>query len=870
MTAPPVTRFGPYELVSRLGAGGMGEVWRARDTRLGRDVAVKILPRELADNGRLKIRLEREARAISQLSHPHICTLYDVGEEGGTPYLVMELVDGETLLHRLARGPMPLADVLRYGAEIAGALECAHRAGIIHRDLKPANIMITKGGAKLLDFGLAKSVATETGSDSTTLQKGVTEEGAIVGTLQYMAPEQIEGVDADARTDIFALGAVLYEMTTGQPAFAGKTRTSVIAAIIGGQPPPVRQMQPLAPSALDHVITTCLEKERERRWQSAHDVLAELQWIAAGDVSEPVRAKRIPSAWLVSAAVLSMLVAAAAFLYERERTKPVGPIAFSIISPQPLLLNAAIAPDGQSIAIVTYAGTDANDGTLWIRRIGAAKPSRLLDAPLQNIFWSPDSKTIGYFVEGKLMKVAVADGHPEVVASIEGYGVSGAWSRNGDIVFLPQWGNGLSRVSASGGAPLPVTRLDRGRHETEHDQPAFLPDGEHFVFLARTIPDESNVMFASDLRGRFTKRIGEADAIVGVWKGWLLFMKNGAVYAQRLNDKTFELVGPPTKIVDDVRYSEDTSNALPVSVSADGAISYLPVSNQPRYEVGWYDDGGRLIEKLFDESGIVDLSLARDDSRVAMQREDPRKGVHDVLIRDLARGITRRLTTGLSVNVTPQWSPDGNVVFFGSDRANAGSVDMYSQSEDGVSPPRLLWKGGDAKGPSDISPDGSLALAWVFSRKTKQDIWIFPLTGGPPRPWLVTDAEEGGSRFSPDGKWVVYSSNESGRWEAYVAAFPDGHRVQVSTDGGSQPQWDYDGSRIIFQNSEAAVCAVSVKTVGGMVEASKPVVLFQKPKTMTAWWRSRTTKRFLCLVIADPTQAVQLVNYTKGWAARLR
>ena len=861
MTVVPGSRLGPYEIVSRIGAGGMGEVWKARDTRLDRSVAVKLLSSDLANNAQLKVRFEREARSISQLNHPHICTLFDVGEG----YLVMELLDGETLADRLARGPLPLADVIRYGTQIADALDRAHHAGIIHRDLKPGNVMITKSGAKLLDFGLAKATQSPIAGDAPTMQKDLTQEGTILGTFQYMAPEQLEGTEADARTDIFALGAVLYEMTTGKRAFDGKTRTSLIAAIVGGQPAPIRSMQPLAPSALDHVIATCLEKDPEKRWQSARDVVNELEWIGEGAMLE-VAASKPSRVWPIVAAALAVVAIASSAMLLRERSKPSVPVAFSMMPPpaQWFPTSPAIAPNGNWIAVVSQ-GAD-NTSTLWLRKIGELTPVKLTTADwIASPFWSPDSKSIAYFGNRQLLRISIDGGQPELITKVDGYGVAGAWNKKGDIIFTPKFAAGLYRVPASGGEAVVLTTLDARAKETIHAFPIFLADDDRFLFVRRTTGENQNEIYAGSLSVNFQKAIMKADALVGVWRGWLLFVRNGAIYAQRFDDKKLVVSGDPKKIIDGALYIEAGANAG-ASLSADGAIVYPPVSTA-NFDFSWYDDTGRLQQKLFESKGGANLALTRDDSRVAMTIFDPRKGAADIYVRDIARGVATRVTGGLANHTYPVWTPDGTRVYFTSDRE--GMYDIFSQSDDGTSAAQPLWKGGDDKTSSTISPDGKTRLAWQYSPKTKGDLWIVPLDGSKPRQWITTDGSDTSPRFSPDGTWVVYQSDRSGRFEVYIAAYPDGRSYQVSTEGGLGAEWNYDGSRIVFSYARM-LYSVDVKRDGKTATVGKPVPLFAMPEMMTGWYRSKTANRFLCRTLVDPRDTIDTVNYVKGWADSLK
>src|SRR5438874_1533594 len=514
-------RLGPYEVLGPIGSGGMGEVWRGRDTRLDRSVAIKILPAELAGNAQLRMRFEREARAISQLSHPHICTLFDVGQQDGRDFLVMELLDGESLAQRLTRGPLTMPEVLRYGMQIADALDKAHRHGIVHRDLKPGNVMLTKSGAKLLDFGLATGSAAASVPVSTavaekpTEYKPLTEEGTIVGTFQYMAPEQLEGIDADARTDIFALGCVLYEMATGRRAFDGKTRTSLIAAIVGNEPVPMSQLQPLTPPAFEHVVAKCLAKDREDRWQSAHDIAEELKWIGtAGSqvgVAAPVAMRRRMRARGVAiVAVVASLLAIA-----------LGYVAWKRGSVQPRLIRASIMPppgtdfeltriDAASLTLspdgtrITFeANTKAGDAMIWVRSLAAADATPVAGTEKGHVpFWSPDGKSIGFFAEGKLKRVEISGGAPITLADAPD-GRGGAWNGEGVIIFEPDWRSPLYRVPANGGAATPLTKLDESRSETTHRWPSFLPDGRHFLFLAGShrvgLNSELNAIYVGSL-----------------------------------------------------------------------------------------------------------------------------------------------------------------------------------------------------------------------------------------------------------------------------------------------------------------------------------------------------------------------------------
>ena len=510
MTLASGTKLGPYEIQSPLGAGGMGEVYRARDTRLEREVAVKVLPANLSSDLSLRLRLEREAKAVSKLSHPHICTLHDIGHQDGVDFLVMELVEGETLEHRLVKGPLPPEQTIRFAAQIADALAKAHKRGITHRDLKPSNIMLTKSGTKLMDFGLAKQAGPPPLSaalpEMTTEQSKLTGEGTIVGTFQYMAPEQLEGKEADARTDIFGLGEVIYEMATGKPAFSGKSRASLIAAILTAEPQPMAALQPLTPPALERVVKKCLAKDPDDRWQSASDLASELNWIIEGG-SKATEGERVlagrrrwdRAGWLMAATFFLLMMAAGAALWHASNQRP-RPMYFHTSVPFPAN-DLALSLDGRMLAIVAYSA-QANNYVLWTYEVGGRRTSALDGTQGASYpFWSPDGKFIGFFADGKLKKIEVAGGQPQVLCDAPN-GRGGTWNRDGVIVFTPDAASaGLFRVSSSGGSPVAITKLDASRSETSHRWPVFLPDGRHFLYLGANFTGvlENNAIFLGSL-----------------------------------------------------------------------------------------------------------------------------------------------------------------------------------------------------------------------------------------------------------------------------------------------------------------------------------------------------------------------------------
>ena len=851
-------RLGPYEIVSRIGAGGMGEVYRARDTRLERSVAIKILPTDFAHNAQFKVRFDREAKAISQLNHPNICTLYDVGDD----YLVMELLEGETLADRLAKGPLPLADVLKFGAQIADALDRAHRAGIVHRDLKPANIMLTKAGAKLLDFGLAKSAVAEVTPDGATEahNKALTQEGTILGTFQYMAPEQLEAEEADARTDIFALGAVLYEMASGRRAFVGKTKTSLIAAIVGSHPQPLSQVIALSPPALDHVIQKCLEKEREDRWQSAHDVAEELKWIGTVVAEQkPVNVRATKMA-MVAVVLLAIALAAVSAMYWRARNAPRPRASFAMLPPEGFWFEQALlSPDGSTIAFL--ARNAKNEGGIWIRRIEDLEARRLTtnrdDGP---VAWSADSKWLAYLAttqQGRrLSKIAVTGGAPEVISQhVRSVNGGASWSADGTFIFNRIFNEGLFVVRPDGAEPQVLTKLDVKRRESFHGWPKFLSDGKRFLYIVHTIAEQKNEIWAGSLDGKIKKLVLRADSLTGVADDHLYYVTDGAMYAQPFNEDDLTLSGQPRRVAERVHFVESSITAH-ASLDRHGAILFRPVVERTM-EVGWYDRNGRRVEKLFDDINIGALRLSPDGTKIAARKWDATKGAADILIIDLVRGIRTRLTSGLSTHFSSVWSADGDRVFFISDRD--GPYDLYVQAEDGATPAIAVWKSDKDKDLFDASRDA--LLAGEFDVKAQGDIWLVPIDAPEKRrPLVTTEADERNATFSPDGKWISYISDRSGRYEVYVRRLDGGRTTQVSTEGAAGHLWSIDGKELFIRNLANQRFAVPLMYKETEVVPGKATPLFASPAIDNEMF-AVTEKGFGMLVVPDPSDYLSVYHY---------
>ena len=810
----------------------MGEVYRARDTRLDRDVAVKVLPAGFAANPEFKARFEREAKTISQLSHPNVCSLFDVGNHEGMEYLVMELIEGESLGDRLQKGPLPIALVLKHGIEIASALDAAHRQGIVHRDLKPGNVMLTKAGAKLLDFGLAKSgpLITSTSSvsqmaESPTQHQPLTEQGTILGTFQYMAPEQLEGLEADARTDLFAFGALLYQMATGQPAFQGKTRTSLIAAIVSGTPTPLSQLVPLTPPALDHVIKKCLEKDPDDRWQSARDLADQMRFIVdagsrAGEAA-PVLAKRktrTKVAWALNAAT-AVVAVLATFAAVKLTTAPPRIVRSSLLPPehtqyQPNFGAMVLSPDGLRIAFV--ARGDDGKQMLWVRALDALTAQPLAGTEDANHpFWSPDSRFLGFFSTGKLRKIDANGGPPQALCDATG-GRGGAWSINGTIVFTPSPTDVIYKVPAAGGAPVAVTEFDTKTSESSHRFPIFLPDGKHFLFLAEGRPDtegsqEGYTLYAGSLDSKDRKRVVATNAGARFAKsGYLLFLRDRTLLAQRFDAGKLELAGDAVPVADNLTrtgryesmFSVSDNDLLAVQANGASELSHLV----------WMDRDGRDLDTVGKPADYRSIALSHDGKRVVASIQDPKNQKTDIWALDLERGTSTRLTFDPANDYSPLWSPDDRTIYFTSHRQGRG--DLYRKSSSGTGTDEPVFGDPDQNILWSLSGDGRTGAIMTnnTTKKTGWDISIFSFADAKNRVFLETPFNEVAPAISSDGKWLAYNSNESGQGEVYVQSLGnDGGKWQISTEGGKLPQWTQDNGELVFQSPDDKLMVVTVK-----------------------------------------------------------
>jgi serine/threonine protein kinase/Tol biopolymer transport system component len=876
------TRLGPYEILSPLGAGGMGEVYRARDTRLERTVAVKVLPSSMSSSPEARQRFEREAKTISQLSHPHVCALYDVGREGETEYLVMELLDGETLTDRVAKGALPLEKTLRFGAEIADALDKAHRQGIVHRDLKPGNVMLTKTGVKLLDFGLAKAfepAAPQGSLTSLPTRQGLTQEGTILGTFQYMAPEQLEGREADARTDIFAFGAVLYEMATGTKAFSGASQASLISAIMKEDPAPITAVSPLTPPALEHVVRKCLAKDPEDRWQSAADLRGEIQWIAGGSQSAlgtpaPAVSRRRPRVSLAGALVgfaLGAVLSGLAFYGWFSRRPPhehvASPAWFSIMLPSDAPLAAygaqtlAFSPDGTRLA---YSAEQGGTTRLYLRSLGQLEAAPLRDSDgATSAFFSSDSQWIAFATGNKLMKVPVEGGVPQVICEANEVR-GGSWAPDGTIVFSTGT-SGLRRVSASGGEAKILLTPDQKKNETGFQWPQILPGEQATLFT--TLAGGARIGVVSLKTGQ-RRDLTEGMGAYYAPSGHLVFVRQGSLFAAPFDLERLELAGPAISILDGVMIVSPFQSAL-FAVSATGTLAYVPGS-APRHTLAFVDREGKAAALPFEPKGWEEPRLSPDGNQVAVtiRSDNP-----DIWILDLLRGSSARLTFDPGEDETPVWSPDGKWVAYGADR-RGHTRGIYRKASDGSGVEEKILDGDSHPHMTSWSPDGRTLVYTEFDPTYSGDIWYLTFGDKPEkRPWLRTPFNERAARFSPDGHWLAYVSNESGRDEIYVQPFPGpGGKWQISVSGGTEPVWSRDGKET-FYFSGRKLMSVPV-SAGATFSAEIPRLVFEGSFVPTrrgeaAYDVSPDGRRFL-LVRRDEKMVCSHLNVILNFSQELK
>jgi Tol biopolymer transport system component len=831
----------------------MGEVYKARDTRLDRAVAVKILSTTTVASADARERFEREAKAIAQLSHPHICALYDVGEaESPAPspqplmFLVMELLDGETLAARLEKGPLPLEQTLRYGIEIGDALDKAHRHGIVHRDLKPANVMVTRSGVKLLDFGLAKAAAPLFPSsmsvvDTAAAAPQLTGQGTIAGTLQYMAPEQLEGRPADARSDIFALGVVLYEMATGKKAFTASSPLALASVILHGDPPSLTSVNAAVPAALVRIVGTCLAKDPDERWQSAHDVGLQLAAIvgersnAAPAVDRPKRGRSRLTPWIVAGVLL--LLAFRSWLRERPATLPAAPsIRFAIPPPEGGSFSdtvetvcIALSPDGSQLA---YVAADATgERRVWLRTMSAVEARPLAGTEgSRTVLWSPDGRSIAFFTGDKLKRLDLPDGAPVTLSEVPDVGVVGTWG-DGQILFAAIPG-GFFRVPTGGGPAVRTLAPDVARGEFSISWPWFLPDGRRFLYLSRH-RDSSSLLMAEP--GKPPKEVlsGIVSNAQYVDPGYLVYARDGTLLGQRFEEASARVSGEPFPIAEPVRYFFSTG-ATTFATSRNGVLVYQSHAEGGR--LVWLDRSGRELGVVGEPAQHAGLRISPDGGRVLFSRSQPRIGTYDLYLFDVARGIEQRLTTDRLSEYSAVWLPGGRAtIFSGRLPPHLFRKDLVTGAEEELLPPPAFNTA------QDVSPDGKTLVFIQRTPRSTFDVWKLALDGPrTPTPLIETPFDTSNVRFSPDGRYIAFASSEQGRYEVFIAPYPvTGEKTRVSVSGGGLPRWSRDGHEFFYVTADRHFVVVPVRTTPSLVLGA-PQQLFAV-RGGTEWTDPRAT-----------------------------
>jgi Tol biopolymer transport system component len=870
------TKLGPYEIQSPLGAGGMGEVYCAKDTRLDRTVAVKILPAHLSANPDARQRFDREARAISSLNHPNICTLHDVGHQDGTDFLVMEYLEGETLADRLMKGPLPPEQVVKYGIEICEGLERAHKSGVVHRDLKPGNIMLTKSGAKLMDFGLAKATpAHEPPVSSLTMtvsrpsaEQPLTAQGMVVGTFQYMSPEQVEGKEADARSDIFALGAVLYEMASGKRAFAGKSQASIVAAILASEPQPISAVQPMSPPALDRVVRTCMAKDPDERWQTLHDVKLQLQWIAEGGsragVPAPVVARRRMSqklAWAVAAVASVAAIAFAVGFVLRAPVHP-HPLRVSILPPEQHAfdpLSIALSPDGTKLAFVATAA--GGTPQLWVRPLDSTAAQPLAGTDDASFpFWSPDSRSLGFFAEGKLKVIDASGGAVQTLANAP-LPRGGAWGAGGTILYTPDSTSVTFRIPAAGGTP------SRAFGDTKESAalgsprwPAFLPDGKHFLIF-QLAPDSQGgggVIHLGALDSQQDTVLLNSDCGAQYANGHVVFVHGGNLMTQTFDDKKLKLAGNPVPIAEQVR--TDNRGAAGFSLSNEGKLIFAG-GQAGTVDLAWYDRTGKKGDTI-DSGTFQDAHISPDGKKVSAARADA-EGHLEIYIYDLVRHTKSQFSFSQSRDDDPVWSPDGSTIVF--DSARSGKIDLYTRPANGARQEQLLYHDDFDKYVSSWSSDGKY-ISYEALANGHLEVWVMPMFGDhKPYVFLQGNYNTRFPVFSPDGKWMLFTSFESGHGQVYVVAFPKpGGKFLVGD--GQLGVWSRNGKEILYLDDHSRMASVDVTAHGDSLELGRPHILF--PAQPAQFEASPDGKRLL--MMQSPLESSSHLTLVLNWLQEIK
>jgi eukaryotic-like serine/threonine-protein kinase len=859
----------------------MGEVYKARDTRLNRSVAIKVLPPHFSDNAEMKARFEREAQTIAGLNHPHICVLYDVGHQDGTDYLVMEYLEGQTLAERLERGALPLDEALKLAIDIADALDKAHRQGVVHRDLKPSNVMLTRSGAKLLDFGLAKLRAADAKSAPVTVSAAPTDanaltmQGAILGTLQYMSPEQLEGKDADARTDIFAFGTTFYEMVTGKKAFEGKSQVSLMAAILEHEPQPVASLQPLSPPLLDRLIRKCLAKDPHDRWQSASDLVEGLKWIRDGAGAAPI-ASTSRTRWkpaIVLAIILAVAGALVSAVFFSSRPVSETPLWFSVIPTEGNFSSVpagAISPDGNSIAFSAVNASGAN--TLWLRSFDSSD-ARELPGTAGGVgtspFWSPDGRSIGFFADGKLQRVSIDGGTPQVLAQAPNpRGAS--WGIDGTIIFAPAPGGGLFKISASGGTATSLKVPDPSKQESQFEYPHFLPDGKHFLYWNLNTDPQRAGLYAGSLDSPDTKRIADIPSRAEYADGYLLYGRGTDLFARPFDLMHLETTGQERRIASGLGWMYGELENRAFSTSSTGKLAYSSSTFQQPSQLVWFERSGRRLESAGKPGEFFGFVVAPDHKKAVLESTDG-----TLWLLEFSTGIASPLNTDKTA-FTPIWAPNGDRIAYTKLVNSLETISPSSGKKETISFSPEATAGAFLQ---SWSPDGRFVV-WSKSSEGQSDLWIASLEGKPTAaPFLQSPSNEFRAQISPDGHWIAYVSNESGREEVIVESFPQpGQKKRISTEGGNFPAWRPDGRELYYLEPSAAqrskLMAVRVDASSNTFSASRPELLFETPPLGNNPRRGQFAAfgagdRFLMNVLVEDTKP-RAITVILNWPALLK
>jgi serine/threonine protein kinase len=872
-------QVGPYKIQSLLGAGGMGEVYRAKDSRLGREVAVKVLPSAFSADAERVGRFNQEARAAGALNHPNILAIYDVGTHDGSPYLVSELLEGETLRDRLDGKTLSPRKALDYGLQVARGLAAAHERGIIHRDLKPENLFITKDDRiKILDFGLAKLTQAKLGSVAVTeglTGAGLTEPGMLMGTVGYMSPEQVRGENVDHRSDIFSFGAIVYEMLSSRRAFHGNSAVETANAILNEEPQPLAQINGSTPLGLERIARHCLEKRPEQRFQSVSDLAFHLETLSGHPESTPAvlpgASKHRKHLGWVGAAILFLVAVTFVVAYIHRTRIEMRLFKLSALPPEKTIFGShgshAVSPDGRRLAFVATAGGRTS---LWIRPLDSLAAVELAGTEQAAYpFWSPDGNFIGFFAGSKLKKMAISGEPPQTICDA-GDGRGGAWSREGEIVFAPNIGDVLYHVSAAGGPPTPLTTFEQLHGENSHRWPYFLPDGKHFVFFVRSSKQEFQGFYVGLLGTKDKKLLLRgAGSVAYADPGYLLFVRDGTLIAQHFDAESLRVTGEPFSVAQPVGYAGNLWSEF--SLSTNGILTYRRAGST-RNRLIWFSRQGKQLESVSVPDDYEPFRLSPNEKILAGSRLDPQTRQGDVWLFELSRGVLSRFTFDASYDYLPVWSPDGSRIVFATNRN--GPLDLYMKALNGTGEDEALLKSDTRKLPTDWSPDGQFVLYESFDSKTsKNDLWVLPVGNRHPKPFLHAEFDERQGHFSPDGRWVAYCSDESGRYEVYVEGFPTpGGKRQISINGGTDPEWRRDGKELFYLRTDHELMAVEVKS-GSAFESDVPKALFET-QVLTAgvtflshYVVSSNGQRFL-LAFQEETKS-EPINIVVNWTAEL-